>query len=385
MLKKRQHYLKLLQSDFEIVPICALLGPRQCGKTTLAHQFINTVDVPVHYFDLEDPIDLIRLDNPKLTLEALDGLIVMDEIQRKPNLFPYLRVLVDKRPVKLLLLGSASPLLLKQSSESLAGRIAYTEVTPFDVTEIEEWKKLWLRGGFPRSYLASSDQASFRWLQVYTQTYFQYDLAALGIQLPPQRITKLWAFLAQYHGNILNYAEISRFLDLSLPTTKNYLHFLEGTFMIRMLGPWHENISKRQVKSPKMYIRDSGIFHQLTQIKGLEELMLSKSMGASWEGFALEQILKLFQVPPTEAYFWATHQEAEIDLFLPYHNNGRIGFEFKCSEHPRITKSMIQAITSLQLKKLYIVTPLDDVFYLREDIQVVSLQHLAREFGSLVR
>jgi predicted AAA+ superfamily ATPase len=230
-------------------------------------------------------IILARLNNPKLVLDALTGLVIIDEIQRRPDLFPYLRVSVDKSETKYLILGSASRELLQQSSESLAGRIAYMQVTPFELMEVKDQKKLWTRGGFPRSFLAPSDPASVRWREVYMRTYFEQDLAALGMLLPPQRILRLWSMLAQYHGQVINYSNMAQFMEISVPVLKNYLALLEGTF-IRTLSPWHENRGKRLVKTPRIYIRDAGIFHQLLDIKSYEQLVLDTRKGASWEGFA---------------------------------------------------------------------------------------------------
>lgn len=373
MEKIREFFLQQISQDFEIVPICALLGPRQCGKTTIARQYSKIYSEKVHYFDLEDYTDLAKLTNPKLTLEPLEGLIIIDEIQRRPDLFPYLRVIVDKKPIKFLILGSASRELLQQSSETLAGRIAYIHVSPFQLSEVMDQQKLWNRGGFPRSFLAASDPASTRWREIYMQTYFERDLAELGLHLPPQRIMRLWAMLAQYHGNVMNYSNMSQFLEVSVPTLKNYLALLEGTFMIRILSPWHENGIKRLVKTPKIYVRDSGIFHQLLAIKNYEDLVLNTHRGASWEGFALEEVSKAINLRSEECYFWATHQEAEIDLFVS-HGGKRLGFEFKCTDQPKITKSMVSARESLSLNHLFIVTPIEETFQLNEQTTVLALK-----------
>lgn len=376
MLEKiRENYLKTVAADFEVVPICALLGPRQCGKTTLARQFAKSFKGPVHYFDLEDYTDLAKLNNPKITLEPLEGLIVIDEIQRKPDLFPYLRVLAD-RPTsssKFLILGSASRDLLGQSSETLAGRLSYILVSPFLLEEVHDQKTLWLRGGFPRSFLAPSEEASLRWRTIYMQTYFEKDLAELGIHLPPQRILRLWAMLSQYHGCILNYANMAQFMDISIPTLKNYLYLLEGTFMIRTLAPFYENIGKRLVKTPKVYIRDSGIYHQLLSIQSYESLIMNTHVGHSFEGFALEEVIKAFHVRTEECYFWSTHQGAELDLLLNIKGK-RIGFEFKASDQPKITKSMRIALDALRLDHLYIITPIEQSFPLEDKISVLALK-----------
>ncbi len=383
MEKIRKNYLDFICNDFTIMPICAILGPRQCGKTTLARQYAKTYQGKVHYFDLEDPSDLNKLDTPKLTLEPLEGLIIIDEIQRRPELFPYLRVLVDKKKIQILILGSASRDLLRQSSESLAGRISYLELPPFGVFEVEDWKQLWLRGGFPRSLLAPTDASSSRWRQAYIQTYFERDLALMGISLSPQEMSKMWNFLTQYHGNILNYEDIARFLNLSVPTTKKYLGLLEGTFMVRTLAPWFENISKRQVKSPKLYIRDSGIYHHLLSISSYESLILNTHVGQSWEGFAIEEVIKTLFLRTQDCYFWATHQDAELDLFIPYQRK-RIGIEFKYSEQPKFTKSMRIASEQLSLDHLFVVSPLNENYSLDTKVTVTNLKEIKTCIESVV-
>ncbi len=375
MEKIRERYLKSIVLDFEIVPICALLGPRQCGKTTLARQFSKTYQGPVHYFDLEDYTDLARLTNPKFALEHLEGLIIIDEVQRKPELFPYLRVLADRpnTKTKFLILGSASRDLLQQSSETLAGRLSYIAVSPFLLEEVGNQKTLWNRGGFPKSFLAESDTLSARWRQIYMQTYFERDLAYLGLNLPPQRILKLWAMLAQYQACTINYTHMAQFMEISVPTIKNYLGLLEGTFMIRTLAPWHENLGKRLVKTPKLYVRDSGIYHQLLNIQTYEQLILNTHVGFSWEAFAIEEITQSLNLRNEECYFWATHQEAELDLFVIL-NGKRIGFEFKTNDQPSITKSMHIAMNSLKLEHLYIVTPNEKSFPLESKVSVLALK-----------
>jgi predicted AAA+ superfamily ATPase len=380
MVKTRSSYLHHIQEAFEVVPICAILGPRQCGKTTLARQYVPLHPGPVHYFDLEDPSDLSKLDNPKLTLEPLQGLIVIDEIQRRPDLFPYLRVLVDQKDIHLLILGSASRDLLQQSSETLAGRILYLELSPFSLLEVEDWKTLWVRGGFPRSFLSKTDRTSCRWRHAYIQTYFERDLAMMGILLTPHDMGKMWNFLIQFHGATLNYADIARFLHLSVPTLKKYLGILEGTFMIRTLAPWFENMSKRQVKSPKLYLRDSGIYHQLMGISSYETLILNPHVGASWEGFAMEEMIKILSLRPQECYFWATHQRAELD-FLVFYQGKRLGFECKYSDHPKVTPSMRIALEELRLDELFVLSPFEGHYRLHPKITVTSLRTLPTLLG----
>lgn len=349
MERIRERYLKNIALDFEIVPIYALLGPRQCGKTTLAHQFAKTYQGPVHYFDLEDYTDLSRLTNPKFALDHLEGLIIIDEVQRKPELFQYLHVLADRpnTKTKFLILGSASRDLNQQN--------------------------LWNCGGFPKSFLAETDISSVRWRQIYMQTYFEKDLAYLGLNLPPQRILKLWAMLAHYQACTINYAHMAQFMEISVPTIKKYLNLLEGTFMIRELSPWYENLGKRLVKTPKLYIRDSGIYHQLLNIQTYEQLILNTHVGFSWEAFALEEITKSLNLRNEECYFWATHQEAELDLFVIL-NGKRMGFEFKISDQPSITKSMRIAMDALKLEHLYIVTPNEKSFPLENKVSVLALK-----------
>src|SRR3990167_6954936 len=272
----RTAYLTQIKSSFRINPICALLGPRQCGKTTLALQYIDHIidaGTPVHRFDLEDPEHLHAFESPKLLLQHLDGLIVIDEIQLRPNLFPYLRVLVDQKPsLHLLILGSASQTLIRQSSETLAGRISYIEMRPFSFTEVTDTQQLWIRGGFPKSYLAQNEHDSFGWRREYIRTFLERDIPSLGFNLNPQLVRRLWMMLTNYHGQLLNSSELGRSLDLNHKTIKHYLDILSGTFMIRQLQPWFANISKRQVKSPKIYFRDSGLLHAFLDIETQRDL-----------------------------------------------------------------------------------------------------------------
>jgi predicted AAA+ superfamily ATPase len=342
--------------QFEIHSVCGLLGPRQVGKTTLAKKYSRHY-ARVHFFDLENPIDLARLENPMLTLTNLQSdLIIIDEIQRRPELFPILRVLVDEKPRKFLILGSASRDLLQQSSETLAGRIGYIELPPFSISETKEEKKLWLRGGFPRSYLASSDEQSYAWRQSYITTFLERDIPNLGFNIPPLLMRKLWMMLAHYHGQILNASEIGKSLSISHHTVKKYLDILSGTFMIRLLTPWFENISKRQVKSPKIYLRDSGLLHALFGLHNEDQLQVYPKLGASWEGFALEEIIKEYRASSEECYFWATQAGAELDLMI-IKDGKRIGFEFKHTDFPKVTPSMRIALETLKLDHLYVIFP----------------------------
>jgi uncharacterized protein len=368
----RNSYLKQIQDAFEVFPICALLGPRQCGKTTLASIFKGSFE-PSYHFDLEDPNDLARLETPKLTLENLHGLVVIDEIQRRPELFTYLRVLVDKNPnIKLLILGSASRDLIHQSSESLAGRIQYIHMSPFKLSETNDFNRLWGRGGFPRSYLANSESASFIWRKAYISTFLERDLATMGFNLSPQVMRRLWTMLAHYHGNIMNYSEFSRSLGVTDKTVKSYIDVLDGSFMARTLKPWHANIQKRQVKAPKVYIKDSGILHALLGIQG-EETMSHPKAGASWEGFAIEEIIHRIKADPEDCYYWRTLAGAELDLLI-CQDGKKHGFEFKYTDRPQTSKSMHSALEDLTLDTLTLIIPGKLSFKIHENINAVGLE-----------
>ncbi len=369
----RPEYIEKIKALHESHPIVALLGPRQCGKTTLAHMLADSDTIPTHFFDLEDPEVLVKLDNPKLALESLSGLIVIDEIQRSPELFPYLRVLVDQNPsLKLLILGSASRELIKQSSESLAGRVAYIEVTPFSFTETKEMQNLWIRGGFPRCYLAPSFDASIAWRKHYITTFLEQDIPNLGINVPPQMLRRFWMMLAHFHGNVFNAADLGKSLGVTGPTIRRYLDILTGTFMVRQLQPWFVNMKKRQVKSPKIYFKDSGIFHTLMGISDQDTLLSHPRLGASWEGFALEEIIRYIDATPEECYFWATHAGAELDLLI-IKDGKKLGFEFKYSDAPKLTASMKIAFEELELDSLTVIYPGKSTFPLHEGITVSGL------------
>jgi predicted AAA+ superfamily ATPase len=370
---KRSFFCSQIDYQFQIHAVCGLLGPRQVGKTTLAKEYAQKYN-KVYFFDLENPLDLARLENPMLTLGSIESdLIVIDEVQRRPELFPILRVLVDEKPIRFLILGSASRDLLQQSSETLAGRIGYIELPPFSVAEVKEEKKLWLRGGFPRSYLASSDKQSYGWRQAYITTFLERDIPNLGFNLPPVLMRKFWMMLAHYHGQIFNATEIGKSLSVSHHTVKKYLEILAGTFMVRLLSPWFENISKRQVKSPKMYLRDSGVLHALLGIQDERQLQVYPKLGSSWEGFALEEIIKEYHATVEESYFWATQAGAELDLLI-IKDGKRLGFEFKHTDFPKITPSMRIALETLNLDHLYIVVPYSgDGFPLADKITVRGL------------
>lgn len=372
----RTAYLNKIAAAFEVTPIVVILGPRQCGKTTLARQYVSQRQkvFDENYFDLEDPDDLMRLENPKLMLSGLQGLITLDEIQRVPEIFPILRVLVDKnRKQQYLILGSASKELIQQSSESLAGRISYVELTPFSLGEVDNEKQLWLRGGFPLSYLAKKEEISYSWRKEYIRTYLEQDIQMMGIQVSADKLRRFWMMLLHYHANIFNASEIGRSLNISHVTAKNYVDILSHTFMIRELKPWFENISKRQIKSPKIYFRDSGIMHTLMGIKTDKELLVNPKLGASWEGFALEEIARYMQADPSDCYFWATQGNAELDLLI-VREGKRYGFEFKFSDLPKMTKSMHSALEDLNLDELTVIYPGDKSYRPHEKVLVCGLK-----------
>lgn len=376
---QREQFLHQLQQAFEVHSVVAILGPRQCGKTTLARFYSEQLNIPrQNYFDLEDITDQIRLENPKLTLSGMEGLIVIDEIQRSPELFPTLRVLVDEtihkgqKKRQFLILGSASRDLIQQSSESLAGRIEYLELTPFFYPEVTDLSKLWIRGGFPLSYLADNDESSQRWRKAYIRTFLEQDIPNLGIQIAPEKLRRFWMMLAHYHGNIFNASELSRSLNISYNTVKHYLDILSGTFMIRQLQPWFENISKRQVRSPKIYFRDSGLWHTLMGVNDNSALLTHPKLGASWEGLALETIIHREKATPEECYFWAVHSQAELDLLI-IKNGKRHGFEIKYTDKPRLTPSMQKAAETLSLDSLALIYPGDVSFPLSEFVRAEGL------------
>lgn len=379
-MKLRAQWLNNIRQLFRNHSIVALLGPRQCGKTTLAKQYANTIKVK-QYFDLEKHSDFAQLQEPQLTLQRLKGLIIIDEIQRLPDLFSLLRALVDeKKSQNYLILGSASRELIKQSSESLAGRIAYLELTPFGLQEIPRLEKLWLRGGFPKSILASSNVNSWQWRENYISTYLEQDIPNLGIHIPAATLRRFWMMLTHYHANIFNASELASAFATADTTVRRYLDILSGTFMVRQLQPWHENIGKRQVKAPKIYFRDSGILHFLLGLQSEHDLFHSHKLGASWEGFALEEIIRFHRAKPHECYFWATHGGAELDLLM-IQGRHRIGFEFKYSATPQITKSMQISMQDLGLSQLFVIHPGDGNFPLGKNIRAMGLCEYVSQYS----
>lgn len=356
--------------------IVALIGPRQSGKTTLAQTFVATSSV--NYFDLEDPVSSSRLEEPMVALRMLQGLVVIDEIQRRPDLFPLLRVLADRQPLpaQFLILGSASPTLIQSASESLAGRLETIQVSGFSLAEVgtDVMMTHWLRGGFPLSFLSADDANSLVWRKNFIQTFLERDLPQWGIRIPAATLLRFWTMLAHYHGQTWNAAEAARSFGISEMTIRRYLDILEGVFMIRLLLPWHANVNKRQVKSPKIYFRDSGLLHYLLGIRSDLDLYTHPKTGASWEGYAIEEAIKAFA--PDEAYFWRTHNGAELDLLL-LKAGLRIGVECKRVDAPRLTPSMRTALEDLELDRLIVFYPGDRAYPLAERIQVIPLAQLA--------
>jgi len=362
--------------------VVALLGPRQCGKTTLARQLVPPESAA--YFDLEDPLSLARLDEPMTALRDLVGLVVIDEVQRRPELFPILRVLADRTPLpaRFLILGSAAPDLLRQSSESLAGRMETIQVSGLTIVDVgmSAHEGHWLRGGFPLSYLAKSDSNSAAWRKNFIRTLLERDIPSFGLGTPAPTLFRFWTMLAHYHGQVWNAAEPARSLGIGETSVRRYLDLLEGVYMVRQLQPWHENLKKRQVKSPKVYIRDSGLLHQLLGIRTLPELLSHPKCGASWEGYVIEEIIS--RVQPDEVYFWATHAGAELDLLL-FKDGRRLGVEIKRADAPRLTPSMRTALEDLRLDRLMVVYPGVRRYSLAEKVEVVPLLELCTNGGSL--
>lgn len=375
----RTKELALLAKRLKAFPVVAILGPRQCGKTTLAQQFARQKDAElVHRFDLEDPRDLARLEQPLLALEPLQGLVIIDEIQRRPELFPVLRVLADKQPkTRYLILGSASRNLLAQSSESLAGRISYMELGGFslDILPQNSMQRLWLRGGFPRSYLATSNETSFQWREDFITTFLERDVPNLGLHIPPNTLRRFWMMLAHHHGQIFSASEIGRSLAFSDATAKRYLDLLTGTFLIRQMQPWFYNTQKRLVKRPKIYLRDSGLLHTLLSLRGREDILSHPQLGASWEGFALEQAIQQLGLREQDVFFWAVHTGAELDLI--FQHKGKLwGIEVKYGDAPQMTRSMHAAFEELSLEHLWVIYPGSKAYQLSKQASVIPIQQL---------
>ncbi len=371
----RKTDVELVQTALKRSRVVALLGPRQCGKTTLARQFLAADSL--NYFDLEDPSSLARLSEPETALRPLKGLVVIDEIQRRPDLFPLLRVLADRKPLRarFLILGSASPELLRQSSETLAGRLETVWLEGFRLADLGVAKQVrhWLRGGFPLSYTARTETDSVAWRQQFLQTFVERDLPQLGVRIPTVTLRRFWSMVAHYHGQTWNAAELARALAVNESTVRCYLDLMTGVFMVRQLPPWFENLGKRQVKAPKVYVRDSGLLHALLGVTNRRDLEHHPKVGASWEGYAVEEVLKALR--PDQAYFWATHQGAEIDLLL-FKRGRRIGVECKRADAPTLTPSMRIALADLKLDELRIVYPGEKRYALTKQVEVVPLAQL---------
>lgn len=378
MIIPRRHHIDVVREALERSPIVAILGPRQIGKTTLAREIAALQDGSVAHFDLEDMDDLARLNEPKLALERLRGLVVIDEIQLRAELFPFLRVLADRPgiPARFLILGSASPQLLRQSSESLAGRIVYHELDGFSRDEVQESEMLWRRGGFPASFLARSEQASVLWRRDFVRTFLERDIPRLGIRIPATTLHRFWRMITHYHGQTWNGNELARAFGVSHTTVRNYLDLLSGALVVRQLLPWHENLAKRQVKAPKIYLADSGILHTLLGIQTQDDLEHHPKSGASWEGFVIKEIIHLLGATHEECYFWATHSGAELDLLI-IRGNWRLGFEIKLTTAPRLTPSMRSALESLKLDRLAVVHAGEHAFPMADRIDAVPLSRLS--------
>jgi predicted AAA+ superfamily ATPase len=379
----RKAYQAKVREALTRTPVVSLLGPRQVGKTTLAHM-VAEVRKTV-FFDLENPADLARLSAPMQALEPLRGMVVIDEIQRLPGLFPVLRVLADRPriPARFLILGSADPHLVRGVSESLAGRVSHIDVGSLDLGEVGVSKlaRLWLRGGLPRSFLAKSDAASLAWRRDYIRDFLQRDLSELGITIPAATLGRFWHMVAHYHGGIWNSAEFARSLGTSENTARHYLDILSGAWAIRTLQPWFENLGKRQVRAPKVYVRDCGLLHALLDLESRTQLLGHPKVGASWENFAIEQVLAALGI--RDAYYWRTHQGAELDLMV-MHRGKRYGFEMKLGDAPTATRSMHIAMDDLGLARLYVIYPGKQSYVLGEKIQVVSVLDLRTKLADLM-
>jgi predicted AAA+ superfamily ATPase len=377
------HHLQQHLDEFAVV---AMIGPRQVGKTTLARQLVAAWSGPARIFDLEDPRALARLADPMLTLENLGGLVVLDEVQRLPEIFPILRVLADRpgTPARFLLTGSASPELLRQVSESLAGRVVYQEIGGLDIGEIDgDIHRRWLRGGYPRAWLAPTDAAASRWLDALIRAQVERDLPAMGMRLPSPMIRRFWTMVGHSSGQTWNGAEVARALAIPEGAVRHHLDMLCGTFLVRRLRPWFTNLGKREVRSPKVYVADSGVLHRLLGIRHEEDLLSHPKVGASWEGFVLEQVVARLGVSWDDCWFWGVHTGAELDLLIT-HGSRRLGFEFKRTSSPTVTPSMRSALEVLELEQLDLVVPGDETFQLAPRIRAVGLNTLWSTLQPLV-
>lgn len=378
-IRARELQAQRLASLLARNPVVAIVGPRQVGKTTLARMVGATWTEGLTSFDLEDPIDLARLQDPMLALAPLRGLVILDEVHHRPDLFAPLRVLADRpgTPARFLVLGSAAPDLLRQSAESLAGRITYHELSGFNLDEVgvNDWRQLWLRGGFPRSFLAESESESADWRRAFVRTFLERDLPDLGVRIAPGTMRRFWSMLAHYHGNLWNGAELARAFGVSDHTVRRWLDLLVGTFVVRVLQPWHENLSKRQVKSPKVYIADTGLLHSLLDVDDHGSLERHPKVGASFEGFAVDAVIRRFGARPEQCYFWATHNGAELDLLMVL-GERRIGVEVKHASAPTLTPSMRTALVDLRLDALLVVHAGPRRYALAERVEALPIDQL---------
>ena len=383
MIRRATHVRALLQR-LSAFPVVVILGPRQIGKTTLARQVADEHDDPAQRLDLENPADLNRLlDDPMLVLEDMRGLVVIDEVQRRPELFPVLRVLADRRPLpaRFLVLGSASPALIRQSSESLAGRVHYYRLGGLGLDEVDcQLDRRWLRGGFPEAWLANDDAAGFLWLDSFVRTFLERDLPELGVRVPAPALRRFWTMLGHWHGQVWQSSEFARSFGVADTTVKRYLDILSAALVVRQLRPWHENIAKRQVKAPKVYLHDSGVLHALLGIETMDALNTHPKTGASWEGLIVEAIIDYLGLQEDQVHFWATHGGAELDLLL-VRGAKRAGIEIKRTSAPKVTRSMRIAIDDLGLDEAVVVHAGRESYPLGERVRAVSARRLGKGLG----
>jgi predicted AAA+ superfamily ATPase len=381
---ERSHHVAAIRRLLQTSPVVAILGARQVGKTTLAREVVRGMNA--HVFDLENPLDLRALDEPMTTLGELSGVVVIDEIQRHPNLFPILRVLADRprKPARFLVLGSAAPELLRQSAESLAGRIAFYDLPGFMLAEVGDAKldRLWWRGQFPRAFLAKTDADALRWRRDFIRTFLAQDVAQLGVNAAPAMMERFWAMLAHHHGQLWNSSELARAFGLSHSTVQKYLDTLVGTFVMTRLQPYFVNIAKRLVRSPKIYVADSGVLHTLLDLQSARDLARHPKVGASFEGFVIAQLAAHLGARPEQCFFWATHSGAELDL-LVVRGNRRHGFEIKRTDAPTVTKSMHSAMAALELRELTVIHSGLRTFQLADNIRAVAAARMREDIAPL--
>jgi predicted AAA+ superfamily ATPase len=382
----RPDHHELVRGRLQRFPVVALLGARQVGKTTLAHEIARGFRGHSTFFDLERAADLSLLADPELALRQLRGLVILDEVQRRPDLFSTLRVLADRRPLpaRFLVLGSASPALLHQASESLAGRISFHELPGLSLAEVgaSRLERLWVRGGFPRAFTARTEAQSIEWRREFVRTFLERDLPQLGTRVPGPTLGRFWAMLAHAHGNVWNASDFGRSFGVAHTTVLRYLDLLSGAFVVRQLPPWSENLAKRQVKSPKVYVSDSGLLHTLLDVGRAADLVRHPKVGASWEGFGIQAIIDRLGARPEECYFWGTHAGAELDLFV-VRGSLRLGFELKRTVAPKVTPSMRIALESLHLKRLDVIHAGERTGALASGIRAVALERLLEDLDPL--